>query len=136
MVPLANGIFSGVEKFRERFDRTHWIERSGSSIDYLGALNASFPKARFLHLHRDGYETALSMRGHHAYRLPIALMYRAQDGDGPPITAIDFDAAPDPSDPRRVAGVVRRRRTKTEENELQRQLLDDAASHKEHPLPT
>lgn len=58
-----------------------WIERSGSSIDYLDALRANFPNARFLHIHRDGAEAALSMREHHAYRLPIALMYR-QGGAG------------------------------------------------------
>lgn len=82
----------------DRFGKSHWIERAGSSIDYLGALSESFPEARFLHIHRDGYEAALSMRGHYAYRLPIALMYRAQDGSGPPIRDIDFSAAPGPED--------------------------------------
>ena len=82
-----------------RLGRTHWIERAGSSIDYLGALAANFPDARFLHIHRDGYEAALSMRGHHAYRLPIALMYRAHDGTSPPISAIDFGIEPTPADP-------------------------------------
>jgi hypothetical protein len=57
--------------------RAQWIERSGSSIEYLGDLARSFPRARFVHLHRDGRETALSMRDHHAYRLPICLLYDA-----------------------------------------------------------
>ncbi len=78
--------------------RKHWIERSGSSIDYLQALSESFPKARFLHIHRDGYEAALSMREHHAYRLPIAILYRAAEGTGPSMSEIDFDAPPEPSD--------------------------------------
>lgn len=82
-----------------RFGRAHWIERAGSSIDYLGALAANFREARFLHIHRDGHEAALSMRGHHAYRLPIALIYQAQDGSGPPIHATDFASPPDPGDP-------------------------------------
>lgn len=82
-----------------RQGREHWIERAGSSIDYLGALNASFPTARFLHIHRDGYEAALSMREHHAYRLPIAILYQAADGTGPGMSEIDFDAPLDASDP-------------------------------------
>jgi hypothetical protein len=59
-----------------RMDRSCWIERSGSSIDYLGSLHGLYPRARFVHLHRDGPETALSMREHAAYRLAISLMYR------------------------------------------------------------
>jgi len=74
--------------------RDLWIERSGSSIDYLGSLHAFFPEARFLHIHRDGREAALSMREHHAYRLPIAILYRP---GGPP--AFDLHAEPDPLDP-------------------------------------
>jgi hypothetical protein len=58
-----------------RSGRRLWIERSGSSIDYLGALAEAFPEARFLHIHRDGPEAALSMREHHAYRLPISVIY-------------------------------------------------------------
>ena len=60
----------------EHLGRTSWVERSGSSIDYLGSLHELFPKARFLHLHRDGPETALSMREHHAYRLAISLVFQ------------------------------------------------------------
>ena len=56
-----------------------WIEKSGSSIDYLGSLHTFFPKARFLHLHRDGHEAALSMREHAAYRLAISLLYDLHD---------------------------------------------------------
>ena len=41
-----------------------WIEKSGSSIDYLASLHAFFPEAGFVHLHRDGPEVALSMREH------------------------------------------------------------------------
>ena len=83
----------------ERLGREHWIERAGSSIDYLGALSQQFPEARFLHIYRDGYEAALSMREHHAYRLPIAILYQAADGAGPTMSEIDFDAPPDPNDP-------------------------------------
>jgi hypothetical protein len=81
----------------ERLGRAFWIERSGSSIDYLGELVASFPDARFLHIHRDGPETALSMVHHHAYRLPISLLYDAPLEDGSRLAELgplDLHAAP------------------------------------------
>ena len=59
----------------KRLGREQWIERSGSSIEYLEGLHGSFPQAKFLHLHRDARETALSMREHHAYRLAVSLLY-------------------------------------------------------------
>lgn len=67
---------------QERLGKSFWLERAGSSFDYLGELVASFPDARFLHIHRDGPETALSMVHHHAYRLPISLIYGAPLDDG------------------------------------------------------
>jgi hypothetical protein len=85
-----------------RHGRPLWIERSGSSIEYLPALAAAFPEARFLHLHRDGRETALSMREHHAYRVPISLLYQAPVEGGRPATdfgPIDFAAEPAQGDP-------------------------------------
>jgi hypothetical protein len=92
------------EHYRALFDwlaarcgRPAWIERSGSSIDYLGDLARTFPEARFVHLHRDGGETALSMRAHHAYRLPISLLYDAPLDDGTlpsELGGIDLDAEP------------------------------------------
>ncbi len=85
-----------------RFDRRFWIERSGSSIDYLADLDQQFPKARFLHIHRDGREAALSMREHHAYRLPISLMYGAPTDAGVPLAELgplDLHAEPTDRDP-------------------------------------
>jgi hypothetical protein len=79
-----------------------WIERSGSSIDYLEALHAAYPEARFLHLHRDGREVALSMRGHHAYRLPISILYGAPLDSGETLAELDpldLDATPSDADP-------------------------------------
>ena len=52
-----------------------WNERSGSSIDYIAGLAATFPDARFVHIHRAGEEAALSMREHHAFRLAISLVH-------------------------------------------------------------
>jgi hypothetical protein len=52
-----------------------WVERSGSSVDYVGDLARLFPDARIVHLHRDGAEVALSMRNHALYRLAVQLTY-------------------------------------------------------------
>jgi len=85
-----------------RLGRRHWIERSGSSIQYLGALAGAFPEARFLHLHRDGAEVALSMREHHAYRLPICFLYDAPVASGRHVSELGpivLRAAPRGDDP-------------------------------------
>lgn len=52
-----------------------WIERSGSSVDYLGQLLGVFGDALVVHLHRDGREVALSMRHHPFYRLAVQFAY-------------------------------------------------------------
>lgn len=57
-----------------RLGRECWIERSGSSIDFLGELHALFPDARFVHIHRDGREAALSMREYDVLRVSVAVM--------------------------------------------------------------
>ena len=85
----------------ERLGRKGWIERSGSSIDYAADLIRLYPEARFVHLHRLGPEVALSMREHHAYRLPIALLYDAPLADGRRVSEslpIDLEADPAPDD--------------------------------------
>ncbi len=78
-----------------------WIERSGSSVDYAGALATCFPEARFLHIHRDGPETALSMREHGIYRLPIAMLYDVALPSGSRFSTaggVDFAAPPEAGD--------------------------------------
>jgi hypothetical protein len=85
-----------------RLGRAHWIERSGSSIEYVDELARLFTNARFVHLHRAGPEVALSMREHHAYRLPICLLYGAPLDDGTPISElgdIDVNTVPSGDDP-------------------------------------
>ena len=86
----------------QRMGRSSWIEKSGSSIDYLASLHAFFPEARFLHLHRDGPEVALSMREHAPYRLAVTLMYSLRgDRDGEPldVAALLASDAPRADDP-------------------------------------
>jgi Sulfotransferase family len=53
-------------------DAASWIERSGGSIAYAAALVRRFPHARYLHLHRDGRETAISMSNHLYFRTILA----------------------------------------------------------------
>ncbi len=77
-----------------RFGRSLWVERSGGALDYLRDLEASFPGARFLHIHRQGEEAALSMREHHAYRLAIVLTFQLPEGTGRSSEALRR-AAPD-----------------------------------------
>jgi hypothetical protein len=78
----------------ERFGRSVWVERSGGALDYLRDLEAAFPDARFLHIHRQGEEAALSMREHNAYRLAIVLTFQLPEGTGRSTEALRR-AAPD-----------------------------------------
>ena len=86
---------------KERLGRELWIERSGSSIELLGSLHDFCPGSRFVHIHRDGPEAALSMREHPAFRLAIPLIYQAPIGEGVPVEVdeIDLNAPPKPTDP-------------------------------------
>jgi LPS sulfotransferase NodH len=54
-----------------RLGRECWVERSGMSIRIFPELRETFPDARFLHLHRDGLETALSMHAHPWFRVGV-----------------------------------------------------------------
>ena len=47
------------------------VERSASSLHLIPLLHAQFPAARFVHLHRDGPDCALSMSRHPAFRREI-----------------------------------------------------------------
>jgi hypothetical protein len=72
-----------------RFGKEMWVERSGGSLLYVSELARHFPQARFVHLHRDGPETAISMSRHTYFRMRlIREMLSAALGDDP------FDGAP------------------------------------------
>lgn len=53
----------------QRFGRQTWVERSGFSVRLFPWIRRAFPQARFLHLHRDGIEAALSMQNHPWFRV-------------------------------------------------------------------
>lgn len=54
-----------------RFGRDRWIERSGSSSGWIHETLAAYPKARFVHLFRDGRDTALSMSRHAGFKFAL-----------------------------------------------------------------
>jgi Sulfotransferase family len=65
-----------------RAGKRHWIERSGGSIAWLPELVELFPEARFLHLHRDPLDAALSMQAHHHFRLRAFRHYDLRTAEG------------------------------------------------------
>jgi len=96
-LPIVEHYRALLDFWVQRLGRELWVERSGSSLDYVDALATAFPEARFVHLHREGPEVALSMRGFAAYRLPVAVMYDVATERGMPLAELgDFDlqAAP------------------------------------------
>lgn len=54
-----------------RFGRRVWLERSGASLLFVPTLARLYPDARFVHVYRDGRDTALSMQRHHFFRLRV-----------------------------------------------------------------
>lgn len=91
----------------QRLGKRCWIERSGSSIDYVGELHTLYPQARFLHIHRDGHETALSMREHAAYRLAIYFLFQMESEGAPAIDELrGLDPAATPSDDDPVSRIL------------------------------
>jgi hypothetical protein len=72
--PLANHYLRLFEWVAARFERPVWVERGGGSLEFLGDLVSLYPNARFLHIHRDGHETALSLRAHPFFRMAIDFM--------------------------------------------------------------
>ena len=57
------------EWLARRFERDIWVERSGASLFYLPKLARLFPDARFVHVYRDGRDTAMSMQRHYVFRM-------------------------------------------------------------------
>jgi hypothetical protein len=75
--PVAAHYRALFELLANEAGKSCWLERSGSSIDYVGDLLGCFSpgEARVVHIHRDGAEVALSMRNHAFYRLAVQLYY-------------------------------------------------------------
>jgi sulfotransferase family protein len=54
------------------------VERSGASLDLVPLLRREFPEARFVHMYRNGLDTALSMSRHHGFRLTALAEHAAK----------------------------------------------------------
>ncbi|MEM7157472.1 MAG: sulfotransferase [Myxococcota bacterium] len=72
------GPASMAEHYRHLFEhlmhqRGHqtWVERSGGSLRIIQRLVDAFPEARFVHLVRDGRNTAISMSRHIGFRMAL-----------------------------------------------------------------
>ncbi len=72
--PLRSHYPSLLDWLTRRVGRELWVEKSGTSIEFAPELQSFFPGARFVHLHRDGPETALSMREYSVLRLAVPVM--------------------------------------------------------------
>ncbi len=70
--PLAQHYRQLFNWLTRRTGKEFWLECSRASIAHLEELHTFFPEARFLHVHRDGHETALSMRAHPLDRVAVA----------------------------------------------------------------
>ena len=58
----------------DRYHKTVWIERSGASLLRTPLLARRFPEARFVHVFRDGRDTAISMQRHINFRSMAMLL--------------------------------------------------------------
>ncbi len=67
--PLAEQYRFVFEWLTRRLGKTTWIERSGASLAFVPALARMFPDAKFVHVFRDGRDTAMSMQQHPFFRL-------------------------------------------------------------------
>ncbi len=60
----------------EHENKKMWIERSGNSITMVESLHKHFPDAKFIHIHRDGRETAMSIRNFMPLRMFLHMWTR------------------------------------------------------------
>lgn len=67
--PIAGQHRALFEFLARRFGARVWVERSGFSLRHVPDLVRLFPDARFIHLFRDGRESAYSMSRSGAFRL-------------------------------------------------------------------
>ena len=66
-----------------------WAERSGGSLRIVRRLRRAFPAARFVHIVRDGRNTALSMSKHHGFRMVFAAVQLLEGLGVDPFTSDD-----------------------------------------------
>ena len=74
--PLSEHYLAWFDWLQARQGKALWIERTGSSITMVRALHRMFPNAKFIHIYRDGRETALSLRAHKPMRVFLNMRKR------------------------------------------------------------
>lgn len=57
----------------QRYGNKMWVERSGATLVLFEQVFTQYPDAKFLHIVRDGRNTAVSMQHHSAFRLFLML---------------------------------------------------------------
>ncbi|GAB4537448.1 MAG: sulfotransferase [Haliangiales bacterium] len=85
----------------QRLGKRLWVERTGGAFVIIEPLHAMFPDARYLHIVRDGRDTALSIREHLGFRIFILGSMMTE------LLGVDPYAAPDPSHVERVPSPLR-----------------------------
>lgn len=70
--PLSEHYPALFEWLMQLLGKEFWIERSGGAGEFFPELRRTFPHARYIHIHRDGVESALSMLNHDNFALHIS----------------------------------------------------------------
>jgi hypothetical protein len=69
--PIGVQLTAVFDHLRDRQGARLWVERSGGSLRMAGRLRRHFPQARFVHIVRDGRDTAISMSKHYGFRVAL-----------------------------------------------------------------
>jgi hypothetical protein len=69
--PMAEHYRGMFTHLMRRYGRRTWVERSGGTLRIVQRLVTAFPEARFVHLVRDGRDTAISMSRHIGFRMAL-----------------------------------------------------------------
>ncbi len=70
--PIGRTYAALFDRLRARMGARLWVERSGGSLRIVRRLRQHFPEARFVHIVRDGRDTALSISRHYGFRMVLA----------------------------------------------------------------
>lgn len=95
--PLSSQYLVLFDWITRRAGKAVWIERSGGTIAHLPELIELFPDAKFLHLHRNPFDAAMSMQAHNHFRLRAFKHYGLKTADA--IAWSDLDEGDLNSDP-------------------------------------
>lgn len=66
---IAEHYLALFDQLRERFSKRMWVERSGAAFVFIKEVATLFPDARYIHIVRDGRDTACSISNHVGFRI-------------------------------------------------------------------